>query len=315
MITEAIFFFLIKTFSIMFLGFILFRYYIPKKYLSILSKIFVEFLIPALILNKFLLHFNMTLLKNYWYIPLFTLFILSFSYLMSILLKKILRISFLSEFSAMLTFTNSGYLVLPIILEIFKGTVKNEAIIFNFMYTLLVSFLLWSLGVYLITGKNKKIDIRSLPTPFIVTIIAIILALLNTKKIVPPIAFNILNIFGLIGVYGIMIVLGGILSQIPFKITKKYRREIIYFVLIKNFLYPIIFLFILHFFHLNMVLKAVFFMTTITPPATNLAIISERYPLNKNGHNYIYSSMFWSYAISIVSIPVFLAIYFIILKG
>ncbi|MCD6580080.1 AEC family transporter [bacterium] len=312
MISHNILLFLIKTFSIMFVGFIIFRYFISKKYLSVLSKLFVEFLIPALILNKFILHFNMTLLKDYWYIPLFTLFVLFLSYIMSLFLRKAMKIKFLSEFTAMLTFTNAGYLVLPIILEIFRDTSKNDAIIFNFMYTLLVSFLLWSLGVYLITGKNKKIDIRSLPTPFIITILAIILAVINTKKIIPPFVFKSLNILGLIGVYGIMLVLGGILSQIPFNKTKVYGKETLRFVIIKNFLYPLIFLGILHFIHLNSVLKAVLFMVTITPPATNLAIISERYPINKRGHDYIYSSIFWSYVTSIISIPIFLIIYFMV---
>ncbi len=314
MITHQIALFLIKTFSIMFMGFILFRFFISKKYINILSKIFVEFLIPALILNKFLLHFNMTLLKNYWYIPLFTLFVLTLSYIISLFFRKIMKIKYLSEFSAMLTFTNAGYLVLPIILEIFQGSLRDEAIIFNFMYTALVSFLLWSLGVYLITGKNKRINIKSLPTPFLITFIAIILALINTKKIIPTVVFNILHILGIIGVYGIMIVLGGILSQISFKKTRIYRKETIFFVLIKNFLYPLMFLVIISFFKINSVLRTVLFLTTITPPATNLAIISERYPLNKSGHNYIYSSIFWSYLTSIVSIPIFLILYVIVLK-
>ncbi len=300
-----IFLFLIKTFGLLFFGFLLFKRFIDTKYLGTISKVFINFLIPAMVLNKFLLKFNLDLLKKYWTIPFISILFIVITIIIGLLCIKIFNIKFKDQFIAMITFTNCGYLVLPMILEFFKGEDQELALILNFMYTMFFMLLIWSLGVFLITGRKTKITIYSVPIPFVITIVAMLLGLLNVKQYIPKFAFDILNIIGIVGVYGIMIVLGGILSQIG-KFNLSYIVKNYRFVLIKNFLIPALFIILIYLMQLSRIKSIVLSLVVITPPATNLAIITQRYPSDETAKQYIFSSIFASYITAIISIPLFL---------
>ena len=304
---DPIILFLLKSFGLLFLGFFLFKTIFPASILTPLSKVFVNILIPAMVLNKFLLKFNLDLLKRYWSIPLYSLGFIGFSLLAGAFIAKRLKHEHKHEFVAMLSFTNSGYIVLPMILELFKGESQEMAIIMNFLYTLLFMLLMWSLGIYLVTGTTTKLKLKKLPMPFVITLVAMGLGMLNLKDHIPQPVFTTLHIVGLVGVYGAMVILGGILSQLG-KLNFTHIIKNLRFVFIKNILFPAVFILFIYLMRMDPLKAVVLSLVTITPPANNLAIITQRYASSVDSKQFVYSSIFASYMSALITIPVFMLI-------
>ena len=304
---DPILLFLLKSFGLLFLGFFLFKTIFPASILTPLSKVFVNILIPAMVLNKFLLKFNLDLLKRYWSIPLYSLGFIGFSLLAGSFIAKRLKHEHKHEFVAMLSFTNSGYIVLPMILELFKGESQEMAIIMNFLYTMLFMLLMWSLGIYLVTGTATKLKLKKLPMPFVITLVAMGLGMLNLKDHIPQPVFTTLHIVGLVGVYGAMVILGGILSQLG-KLNFTHIIKNLRFVFIKNILFPAVFILFIYLMRMDPLKAVVLSLVTITPPANNLAIITQRYASSVDSKQFVYSSIFASYMSALIAIPVFMLI-------
>ncbi|MCK5399079.1 AEC family transporter [bacterium] len=298
--------FIIKTFGLMVLGYISFRLFLPKGWLKPLSTLFVNFLIPVMILHKFLLRFNMEVLLQFWYIPFITLAFLAIGIAGGYLFGKITRTGFMKENLALFTFLNSGYLSVPILLEIMKGDTLDLAIVLLFMYIMLLLLLLWSLGVLWITGGETKPKANTLPVPFIITAISMILGVAGVGKYVPGQVMDILDLIGKIGIYGVMFVLGGILSKI---VLKKVRiRGVLLFVFAKNFVLPLIFIFLIWAFNPSKLLGWVLSLACIMPPANNFAVMLEKYRHRAGNEEFVYPRLLYSYIGALISIPVWVFI-------
>ncbi len=308
MTNAAIFSFIVKTYALGAFGYFLFRFIISPAHLKWISFLFINILIPCMILNTFLQKFSLDLLRSYSVIPFFSVLFIGLSLTAGIFIGKMLGIAFRKEFIAMLSFTNSGYIVLPMILEFFRGPELDNAMIVNFLYTMLFMLLMWSLGVYLMTDGKVKFSLKSVPLPFLITVISIILGILGVKKYVPGQVFRGLKFIGTMGIYGAMVVLGGILSQI--RSTKEHRRDITAFLILKNIALPLVFLFFIHMFSGDPLISICLSLALITPPANNLAIIFERYCPEHDARKFVYPAMIASYLLAMITMPMF----FILLK-
>lgn len=245
---------------------------------------------PVYILVSTLVHFDRSKLFSLGYIIwgqlFFVLLALVFIYFFR---KEIRHIIFTS-----LAFQNSGYLPIPIVFALFGD---GELIVMIFLFLIGFNTLLFSFGYYVL---NKRTDIKQLLNPPLLATILAILIVLLTKDLqfycdalyLPSILYW-LNIF--INPY-MMFIFGGLLVHNAALEGMMSLREQLNFSLIKFVLFPFIVAVVVFILKLSGMIKILFIMQAIMPPAVNLFLLPDK----EKDQQTLNQLMFFQYMVFIV---------------
>ncbi len=134
----------------------------------------------------------------------------------------------------------------------------------------------------------------------IATILAVTVQLFGGRDYLPDFIHSILQILGAMALPLIMIILGGSL-YLDFKQNGKfYYKEIIKFLIVKNIVFPLVFLAVLIFIRPAYGIALLFILESAVPPVSATPILTERAGGTKSISNQF---VFSSFIFSIVSIP------------
>jgi|WetSurMetagenome_2_1015567.scaffolds.fasta_scaffold205485_2 malate permease and related proteins len=288
------------------LGFwIIGRKRVPGSALSLLNSIAIDIALPCLVLSNILVQFSPQEYSGWWQMPLwwlgFTLIALALALLTSFLVKKESR----GEFITGLWYQNGIFFPLLIITGLFSQPAGYLVQLFLFIF--LQPSVVFS--TYPIFYPNRppeeKVNWRRILNPVLIfTVIGLILGLLGVKQYVPGFISLILIMVGGMATALFMLILGGNVYN-DFKDRKGngrriYTGEVIKFTLVKNLLFPLVYLGILLLLRPDYHIALIIILQAAIPPITAIPIFAER-----SGGNRALASQFIvvSFIASILTIP------------
>lgn len=273
---------------------------LPETALAALSPLLLEVSLPALSFVKILTKFNLSQIDKVLIYPLawivFTLSIFIFTHLFKFFSKA----QFRGEFAMTLFFQNAVFVPLILISRIYGK--DSEHLVNLFLFTLLYAPFFFNFNHIFFDKKGAPVNWQKVFHPIVLgTILAIILVISGTASYVPNFLVSAFSMVGTMAIPVLMIMVGGNI-YLDFKNSKKFNYiEVVKFVIVKNFIFPALSIFILFFIKLDYELSLIIFLQAAVPPLMAVPIFAMR--MNKNvaiTNQYILGSL----AFSIISIPV-----------
>jgi predicted permease len=294
------------------IGFLLVKKnFLPDKGLGVLSRLVIEVTLPLLIFCQLLTDFRFNLFPNWWIFPLLSLLITACGIACGFLFLNFIKGGTQNklQFLSLVAFQNSGYLPLALVDALLPKDQAATLFIYIFLFLLGFNLLMWSAGVYMLTfSRAKKFELGSFfSPPVIATLFSLVFIFLGLYKFVPPAVMRPLRMLGDCTLPLALMVVGGNLAQISLK--KIDKRTLSFALLAKMLILPAAGLWILVKFRLPELLGLLILIQLAMPPATSSSLIIGHY---KKEDLCISQGIFFGHLLSLVTLPVFLSIYFIL---
>jgi len=283
---------------------------LPGNILSVLSPLALEIALPSLIFARILITFTLEEFPDWWHLPLwwglFTLIALGLTSAFMFFSKKSTR----REFALSLFYQNSIFFPLAILTGLFIGETLDTYLVYLFFFTVFYPPLLFSTYFFFFKKKEKiKINWKRIIHPVLIaTIIALIIKSTGIEISETNFIIRIFSLLGAMTIPLLFIILGGNIYN-DFKEKGQLKIfEITKFVIIKNFLFPLIFLGIIIYFqdfipyHIALIL----IIQAAVPPVTAVPIVTERAGGNRAIVNQFIVA---SFITSLVSIPLMIYLF------
>ncbi|HAV92969.1 TPA: hypothetical protein DCW38_07320 [candidate division WOR-3 bacterium] len=276
---------------------------------SVLSTLSLEVALPAMIFSDVIRNFDVKAYPEWWALPLWwvgltlLLFILTMAF--SIFSSKENK----SEFRISLFFQNGIFFPLAIFATIPS---YSHLVIDVFFFTMFYAAFLFN-TYYLFFPKAKKtFDLKKIFHPVLVSVLlAVIIVLFKGAWLVPKPVITALSMVGSMSIPLLMLILGGNIYTDFAKREKIEKADAAKFVLIKNFLFPMIVLILIYFIKPPENVALILLLESAVPPITATPILVERAGGNKSIANQF---LLFSFIISLVSIPIMITVYNLLIK-
>jgi predicted permease len=298
-----------QIFLLGFLGYMLVRTkFLDTKALEALSAIVIGVTLPAFNFDQIIHNFDPRGFSNWWLFPLLG-FAIVFGGILLASAVLVFRPKFKArrEFRALIGFQNSGYMPL-MILSAFPQTPEVVGLSIYIILSLVgFDILLWSLGVWLMTGgQDKKFDFRKLINPpMLATLAAVLLMFLGLGQKLPATLLSPVKMLGNCLLPLVMLVLGG-----NFALTNLKNVQIVdavSVVLTKLVIYPALMILFVVALKVPYLIGFFLVLEAAVPCANSLSVIGRYY--RTGNQDLINQSLFFTNILSVVSIPVCLMIY------
>jgi len=294
------------------LGFwIIGRRRVPSNTLAFLSSLAIDIALPFLVITNLIFDFSPQKYPNWWRMPLwwlgFTFVALALSVGTSLLVKREIR----SEFTMSLFYQNGLFFPILIIVGLFGQ--GNSYLVMLFLFMIFYPSMIFSTyTLFFSKGIQKdKLNWRRIANPVLVaTAVGLIIGLVAARDYVPDFLLNILTMVGAMATPLFMLILGGnVYNDFMYERNEKeksYIWEVFKFVLIKNILFPLVFLGLLLWLRPDYTVAFLVMLQAAVPPITAIPILTERCRGNRK-----IASQFTvaSFIFSLLSIPAFLYLF------
>ena len=280
---------------------------IHESGLKLLSLLSVNIFFPLFIFYQIIKHFDAVRMPFWWGFPLINISLVLTGLLVSSLVVLRHRSPLKDGFLAVSSFHNAGYIPLLILMSLPLGGWAGQ--VYTCVILSIIGFdtCLWSLGVWLLTrGKSSRMDLKKMFNPPLVSMFtAMVLVLAFGPGVVPEAVLKPVKILGDAAMAVAMIVIGGNLSLAS--LTRVAWPQVTGAVLIKLIFLPLITLVVLSILKLNPLISFVAIIQACMPSSVTLSIIGRNY--ETKDQDFINQSIFVTHLLSMLTIPVFLALY------
>ena len=288
------------------LGFwIIGRRRVPSDTLAFLSSLAIDIALPLLVVANLISGFSPQEYPDWWRMPLwwlgFAIVALALSLSASFLVRKKIR----SEFTIGLFYQNGLFLPILIIGGLFGQ--DNPYLVPLFLFLIFHPSMIFSTYTLFFSKRiqKEKLNWRRIVNPVLVaTVVGLVIGLVSANEYIPEFLITIVTMVGAIATPLIMLILGGnIYNDFMYKADNKrrwYIREVVEFVIIKNVVFPLVFLALLLLLRPDLTIALIVIIQAAVPPITAIPIFVERC-----GGNRQIASQFViaSFIFSIFSIP------------
>lgn len=304
-ITQA----MLQIFLLGLVGFILVR----KKLLSGegvsgLTTFLIEVTFPALIFWQIIAKFDFNLYPNWWLFSLASLIITALGLLVGYLFSSSLKDAQLRrEFMSLVGFQNAGYLPLTLFGWIVPKEELSSALIYLFLFLLGFNLVIWSWGVYFLSShKLKKFSCVSIFSPPVVaTLLGFAFVFFRINSFIPKFILTPLEMLGSCSFPLAIVVVGASLADLY--VAKPFDKKLVLkLILAKLIVLPLLGLLFLNYFRLPYLIGLLIILELAVPSATSLAVIVRRYSKEEK---IISQGIFLSHIVSLITLPVFLALF------
>lgn len=281
------------------------RRILPQEALGTLSILALDICLPSLVFVNILENFNPSAYPGWWLLPVWWAGFTLFQGALTALLSRIAQRKTRREFAVSLFFQNALFFPLAILMGLFGP--DSTFIVQLFFFMLLFPSLLFStahlfFGISAASLEWSKIFNKILAA----TILATTLRLTGTSAIIPGFVVSALSMIGDMAIPLLLMILGGNI-YVDFKNKGQlYPIEVGKFVLVKNFLFPIIALAVLVAIRPPYHIALLIILQAAVPPITAIPILTERAGGDREVVNQF---MFSSFAVSLVSIPLIIGLF------
>ncbi|MFH1202373.1 MAG: AEC family transporter [Candidatus Omnitrophota bacterium] len=275
--------------------------------LGVLSKLVIEITLPIFIFCSIIRDFSFAQYPNWWMLPVSSLLITGLGLLVGCIILGLDKgIIEKRQFISLIAFQNSGYLPLPLVGAMFPEEQARVLFIYIFLFLLGFNLVIWSFGVWLIAEKKtRNFELGSLfSPPVIATLIGLLFIGLGINKWIPAEIYNPLKMLGDCTLPLAIVVVGGNLGGILLK-KGENTRQMFYMILAKLIILPLAVWLILLRLPVSGPIKFLLLVQAAMPPATNLSVICSHYKIRDQ---LITEGVFWGHLVSIITIPIILAL-------
>ena len=281
------------------------RNIVSENAIDLLTPLSLEIALPALIFVNIISNFSPDSLPNWWQLPLwwlfFTIIVIALSWFTAFISKKETR----SEFRISLLYQNALFVPLAILTGIFGSS--SKILVYLFIFALLYPAFLFSTYLFFLGEKKFVFRKERIFHPvFIVTLLAVGIKLVGAGGMIPSVVMSILRLLGGMAVPLLMLVIGANL-YIDFNEKGKFKvKEVIKFVTVKNFIFPLVFLGILVLINPGRLIALILLIQSAAPPVTAVPLLTKR----AGGDQKIVNQFFvGSLLATVVTIPLFIYLF------
>ena len=294
------------------LGFwIIGRKRVPSDTLAFLSSLAIDIALPLLVLANLIYDFSPQKYPDWWRLPLwwlgFTIVALALSLATSFLVRKEIR----SEFTIGLFYQNGLFFPILIIGGLFGQ--GNPYLVTLFLFMIFLPSMIFSTYTLFFSGaiQKEKLNWRRIVNPVLVaTVVGLVIGLIAARNYIPDFLITIVTMIGAMATPLFMLILGGnVYNDFMYKEENKSKSSIwgiFKFVMIKNIIFPLVFLGLLLWLRPDFTIALIVMLQAAVPPITAIPILTERC-----GGNRKIASQFVvaSFIFSIFSIPAFIYLF------
>ncbi|MCF7887498.1 MAG: AEC family transporter [Candidatus Omnitrophica bacterium] len=290
-------------------GFFLYkRKIIDARVLKFLTSFVINFAIPCLFFSRLINNYQTVITHPVWFFLVVSFAIFLGGLILGILLSLGRQRSKRKEFFSVVSFQNAGYLPMNIAYFLFAKDLKNEFLVYVFLYLLGFNILMWSVGSFFIfKKKNESFRFKSLFKPPVTgTLFALLLIYTHTARFVPAVLLGPIKMVGETSFVLSMIVLGCWLAKIELK--NIYKRWLILFeaAFLKLIVLPLIVFLIILKFEFYSLLSLFILLEAAMPSAASLPIIVN---MRKADSRFVSQCVFVTHLFSIATTPLWLGLY------
>jgi hypothetical protein len=292
------------------LGFwIIKRHIIPENILRFLAILAIDIALPCIVFANIVTQFSPSSSANWWHYPLWWLVFSATALILSLVTMFVSAKATRREFVISLFFQNGIFFPLIIISGIFGPTNPYTPILFIFIAfhpslyfsTNHLFFKTIKAGKNIDDmGKNRMRLGRILNPVLISTVAATAIKLSGADSHLPTFIVTVFQMLGGMSLPLLMLILGGSLYLDFQNKGPLYIKETIKFVLIKNVIFPLVFIALLAFARPAYPIAMIMFLESAVPPITGIPIDTERQGGNRSITNQFILA---SFVFSILSIP------------
>ena len=284
------------------------RNFLGPESLNSLSRLVMEVTLPLLIFCQLVKEFTFQAYSNWWVFPLISIAITCVGLFVGALgLGFIKGLQQKTQFVSLIAFQNSGYLPLAFIAALLPADKTGTLFIYLFLFLIGFNLVLFSLGVHLLCfHKERKFELLSLFNPPVVaTLASLVVVFFGLQKLVPDALLKPLRMAGDCTLPLAMFVVGGNLAQI--KLSRVDVKPVFLVVILKMIFMPLFGLWVLAYLKPPELIGLLIIIQLAMPSAANLSVIVSYY---KREDFYINQGIFFTHVISVITIPVFLSLYY-----
>lgn len=292
-------------------GFLVRKNVIKQDHIKAMATITVNILLPALLFSSFVKNFDPVEIPDWWLLPLSCLAMIGFGLGMAYLFyPRTFRQK--QNLFPLASMQNAIYLVLPIGRFIFPDQF-DDFLVFSFLFIIGFTPTAWSIGKVLITGRSfGDVKWREFITPpFVASVGTVLLVLSGLHRFVPALVLDSVSLVGEATIPVSNIVLGATLGTISLKVWPKFI-DLLKITSIKFIFTPlatILVLWLIGLKEVNPLLSTLLVIESAAAPATALILQVRSYGGDQQN---IGSTMLISYAICLLAIPFWVAVWHII---
>jgi malate permease and related proteins len=263
------------------IGFFIIRYKVlPSTILSALTPLVLEIALPSLIFVDILSDFSPELYPLWWQYPLWWMVFTSIAFIFTMIFSMLARKKTRSEFRISLFYQNGIFFPLALFSGMFPG--ESRYIVILFLFTIFYPaffFSTYSLFFNLPHSEKRSLPIKKVIHPaLIATLAAVVIGIFHLQQFVPDFVTSILSLLGGMTIPLLMIILGGNIYLNYTKYGLSDIKETFLFTLIKNIVFPLLFLpflFLLKDLTSSKVLLILFLQSAV-PPITAIPVVTKR---------------------------------------
>jgi malate permease and related proteins len=285
------------------LGFwILKRGIIPDHVIVFLSRLAIDIALPCVVFAGIVLNFDPKRTPDWWQLPLwwaaFEVVALGLTLVTMFLSQENTR----SEFALSLFFQNGFFFPYIVVAGLFGTGSPYAAQLFIFIIFHPVLFFATAHLFFRTKGTEKRrLNFARVVNPVLIsTALAVGLRLCGLGPYLPRFFITMLTMVGGMTLPLLMIILGGSLYIDFQKKGRVYLAESLKFVVVKNFLFPLVFIGLLLLARPDYKMALLMLLQSAVPPITGTSIQAERAGGNASIANQFILA---SFAVSVVSIP------------
>lgn len=274
---------------------------VPGNILGLLSPLALEIALPSLIFVNIIQSFSPIDSSDWWQLPLWWCFFTIIAAGLTLIFSFVSKKNFRREFSISLFFQNGIFFPLAILAGMFGN--DSSYIVSLFLFTVFYAAFFFSTYQFFFEKKGSwNLNWRKIIHPvLIVTIIAVLIGLVGIQDVIPGFIISIFSLLGGMTIPLIMIILGGNIYVDFHKKGKIQSIEIVKFVVVKNILFPLIFLSILFLIKPSYHIALIILIQSAVPPITAVPLVTERSGGDRAIVNQFIVS---SFILSLITIPV-----------
>ena len=278
---------------------------VPQQALGVLSPLVLDIALPSLIFFNIVTTFNPSETQDWWLLPLWWLFFTGILLVLTFVFRYVSQQKTRNEFSISLFFQNGIFFPIAILTGMFGES--SSYLVALFLFTLFFPALFFNTYHLFFRQSNQHISIKKILNPVLIaTVIALAISLFGVQNYIPGFLVSIFSLVGAIALPGIMLVIGGNI-YLDFKNKGRfYFSEVAKFVVIKNVVFPLIFLLILYIIRPPYYIALLLLLQSAVPPVTAVSIFTSRAGGNQSLVNQFIVA---SFLLSLLSIPIMIELF------
>ena len=285
---------------------------LTKESTRSLAQVVLVVTLPFLYFHSLATKFTAELFRTIWILPVFAVCMVVVAYAIARVLSRLVRLnpSEKATFIYLATFTNCGFLAIPIANALYGSEGVIRVVFFNVGFNLLY----WTLGVWTLKRSNENVppantnilsSSKNLINSGTIGLLAGIIAGLAAFKI-PYFIMDSTNILGSATIPLALLVVGSIMSRGEIQKLRTYKRALALIVLCRLIIVPTLALFVTGLFGaLSPLVRAIIVLQSAMPSASTTPIFTARF----GGDSQLASAgVFATTAFSIITIPIFISL-------